>query len=119
MQYNPRWKGYSFILITSLINLSSISNIRTDSGYDGEKGGALSFGVFTFVLSFLVLFFDRTQLLAEKISFTKTCDGKFEGHTLVFLCLWWMVGVAYITQVDGIAYKVRGNFFVTVWINLF
>ena len=107
--YNPRWKGYSYILITSLINLSSISNIREaeSGGYQGEKGFSLAFGVFTFVFSFFVLLLDRGQLCAEKASYTKSFDGKCEGFVLVYLCLWWIVGVAYMTQVGGIAYKVR------------
>jgi hypothetical protein len=105
-QYNPRWKGYCLILISSLINLSSISNIDQQSDFSGEWGFCLCFGVFSFVFALLILILDRTQCGVETFSFTKAMDGKLEGYVLLFVSLWWLVGVAYITQVNGIAYKV-------------
>lgn len=107
VNHNPRWKGYSFIFLGSLINFSSVSNIGAQSGFDGEKEAALAFGVFSFAVSTLVLFFDRSQLLVETINYAEALDGKLEGYMLIFLCVWWIVGAAYITQVDGVAFKVR------------
>jgi hypothetical protein len=110
-QYNPRWKGYCLILISSLINLSSISNIDQQSDFSGEWGFCLCFGVFSFVFALLILILDRTQCGVETFSFTKAMDGKLEGYVLLFVSLWWLVGVAYITQVNGIAYKANNIYF--------
>eukprot|EP00522_Entomoneis_paludosa_P017780 CAMPEP_0172465330 /NCGR_PEP_ID=MMETSP1065-20121228/53183_1 /TAXON_ID=265537 /ORGANISM="Amphiprora paludosa, Strain CCMP125" /LENGTH=60 /DNA_ID=CAMNT_0013221827 /DNA_START=18 /DNA_END=196 /DNA_ORIENTATION=+ len=42
LEYNPHWKGYLYIFITSLINLSAASNVS--GAYRGSKGMAVSFG---------------------------------------------------------------------------
>ena len=50
--YNPRWKGYSCILLSSLINFSAVSNIQEDRA-------ALSFGILLFLYALAVLATDR------------------------------------------------------------
>jgi len=119
-EYNPRWKGYCLIMLFSLINLSAVSNTYEESGeyeYDGKWGLCLSFGSFTFAVSFLILMFDRLQLGVDFFNYTKAFNGRFEGYVLLFITLWWVVGVAYITQVGGMAYFAM-NIYLSSWMAL-
>jgi hypothetical protein len=111
-EYNPRDKGYILICLSSLVNLSAISNTKEGrGGYDGLWGLCLSCGWLTFSASLLILFFDRTQYCLETFNYTKAFDGKFEGYSLLFASLWWIFGVSYITQVNGIAYLAMNIYF--------
>jgi hypothetical protein len=117
-EYNPRWKGYCFILIASLVNFSAITSIpNQNTNFEGVWGLCVSFGSFTFLFSVLVLFFDRTQLGVESFNYTKARDANFEGFSLLFLTLWWIIGVSYITQVNGIAYLAT-NIYFSAWLTL-
>lgn len=97
---NPHWKGYCFLILSSLINFSAISNVPEHGNFFGYKIVALCFGIFTFCLSVFVLFFDYVDIFV----LYKIWDGKLEGYVLSFCVLWWIAGVAYTTQVNGIGY---------------
>mmetsp|Transcript_15974 Transcript_15974/g.36716 ORF Transcript_15974/g.36716 Transcript_15974/m.36716 type:complete len:278 (+) Transcript_15974:386-1219(+) len=114
-QYNPLWKGYSYILIASLINLSASSNVEGD--YEGTHGMGVAFGSVTFAWSFLVLLLDRTKWLDNLGDFHKAYEGKLEGTVLLLAILWWIVGVTYQTQVAGIAY-LANNVYFSSWMSL-
>jgi hypothetical protein len=115
-EYNPRDKGYILICLSSLVNFSSISNIK-DRYFDGKWGFCLSFGWTTFIASLLILFFDRTGYCHDTFNYTKAFDGKFEGYSLLFFTLWWIVGVFYNTQVNGVAYLAM-NIYLSCWSTL-
>jgi hypothetical protein len=133
-EYNPLWKGYLYIVLSSLISLSSISNARSSNDfYKGSYGVGLLFATVTFCLGLMILILDRTKWLSSSSSsssskdktsssscrfdFTKTFDGKLEGYTLLVWTFWWIVGVAYITQVNGMAY-VASNIYFSAWMCL-
>jgi len=116
-EYNPRYKGYILIMLSSLINLSAISNIEVDGPFDGFWGFCLSFGCLTFAASVLIMFLDRTQCCHATFNYTKAFDGKFEGYMLLAFTLWWVVGVFYCTQVNGIAYTAL-NIYFSAWMSL-
>lgn len=107
-EYNPRWKGYSFVLLSSLINFSAVSNIQED-----PAGPALSFGVVLFVYALAVLVTDRCGVDL----YTKALDGRLEGYCLVVATLYAVTAVAYITQVGGVAYLALNAYF-TAWLML-
>jgi hypothetical protein len=117
--YNPHWKGYSFLLLSSLLNLSSCSNIPKDGNfhYRGDRGVAVCFGSVTFAMSLIILVLDRTQFLVNTFHFTTAGKGQLEGFVLLSLTAWWIVGVAYQTQVQGIAYTVLNVYF-SAWLSL-
>lgn len=173
--YNPRWLGYTYILVTSLINMSAVSNVNGDeksmqqqlnnyyydyktsspsyqrdlnkayvypSQYRGNWACNVTFGVVTFTYAFLVLLFDRTGLgipiianendssknkknnennsgsiRREVYNYTTVLDGKLEGYCLLFNVIWWIIGVSYQTQVNGIAYLAM-NIYFSSWLSL-
>jgi hypothetical protein len=90
-EFNPRWKGYVYIGMTSLVNFASISNAQK-----GDRRSylavSLAFGIFTCSASVLVLAQDRSQTCLDKFHFSKAREGYFEGCTLLFFVLWWIVG---------------------------
>jgi hypothetical protein len=89
--YNPRWKGYVYIGIASLINFCSISNIPRE--YKRAYWiSSMCFGVFTFALAILVLIQDRSQKCLKPFYYTKAKNGYFEGYTLCFSVVWWVIG---------------------------
>jgi hypothetical protein len=111
-EYNPRAKGYILICLSSLVNLSAISNVvQENRDYDGIWGLCVTFGWLTFSASLLILFFDRTQYCLDTFNYTKAYDGKFEGYALLFFTLWWIFGVSYITQVNGVAFLAMNIYF--------
>jgi hypothetical protein len=121
-EYNPLWKGYLYIVLSSLISLSSISNARQEDFYKGSYGVGVLFATVTFALGLIILILDRTKWLSSKdtkcnFDFAKTFDGKLEGYTLLVWTFWWVVGVAYITQVNGLAY-VASNIYFSAWMSL-
>jgi hypothetical protein len=110
--YNPRWKGYAMLALTSLINFLSISTLNKD---DLDHWAiSLVFGLWTFLLSLTIVLQDRSQLYFQ---------GKFhlakraEGWTLVGCVTWWCIGVGYQTSVDGIAYHAH-NIYYSSWASL-
>lgn len=117
-EYNPRWYCYALIAITSLITFSAVSNIAISLTFKGSPAVALAFGVITFAFSFIVLVLDRTQCFIETFDYKSIWDGKFEGYCLVFFTLFWIVGVGFITQVDGIGYLTLNIYFGS-WLTLF
>jgi hypothetical protein len=113
--HNPRWKGYTFILFSSLINFASICSIPADNSLNqGRRGVALSFGIVTFIFSLCVLVTDRLQLGVDKFNYMKVWDGALEGVCLCIGTLYSVVAVACITQVRGIAYLML-NIYFSVW----
>jgi hypothetical protein len=113
--HNPRWKGYTFILLSSLINYASLCSISADdSVVQGRRGVALSFGIVTFIFSLCILVVDRLQLGVDKIHYMKVWDGALEGICLCIGTLYSVVAVAYMTQVKGIAYLMLNVYF-SVW----
>jgi hypothetical protein len=140
IEYNPRWKGYMYIVLSSLINLASICNIPKHSGensgvnidntellfsissvfdiVNGTRGVALSFSIVTFVYSFLIVLMDRLQICSTKFHYMKSYNGSnVEGISLVFGTLYSIIAVAYVTQVRGIAYLTL-NIYFSVWLIL-
>jgi hypothetical protein len=109
--YNPRWKGYSYIALSSLINFATISNIDKDTDVESLWGVSLSFGIVLFVYSFVIVVTDRLQLGVEVFNYPKIWDGKLEGYSLLCLTAYSIVGVAYTTQVRGIAYLAFNVYF--------
>jgi hypothetical protein len=121
-EYNPRWKGYVFIALTSLINFCSISTVKQRTKQQDDDtlelwAGSLVFGLFTFTLSLLVLLQDRSQMCLSIFHYINARNGTVEGYTLVLMTLWWIVGVGYQTCVGGIAY-VANNIYYSSWASL-
>jgi hypothetical protein len=114
-EYNPRWKGYTYILLSSLINFAAVSSVPVaDISVQGRRGVALSFSVVTFVYSLVVLLTDRLQIGMEQINYMKLWDGALEGSCLGMGTLYAIVAVAYMTQVKGIAYLTL-NIYFSAW----
>uniref|UniRef100_A0A7S4N783 MARVEL domain-containing protein n=1 Tax=Odontella aurita TaxID=265563 RepID=A0A7S4N783_9STRA len=114
IEYNPRWFGYLLIQLMSLVNFAAIADIG--NGYQPKSvwAVAMSFGCVTFVLSLLIIIFDRTPRLQEKFDFKECLDGKLEGCVLLAMTFWWLAGVGLITRADGIAYHAL-NIYFTSW----
>jgi len=89
-EYNPRWKGYVYIIITSLVALSSISNVPKEVKR-GHWATSVAISSITFSVSLLILAFDRFQC-CKSWNFTKANDGKLEGYVLLLFVLFWIVG---------------------------
>lgn len=89
-EYNPRWKGYVYIIVTSLVALSSISNVPKEVKR-GHWATSVAISSITFSVSLLILAFDRFQC-CKSWNFTKAYDGKLEGCLLLFFLLFWIVG---------------------------
>ena len=138
IEYNPRWKGYMYIVLSSLINFASICNIPKSSGtssdiidlktysnssgafdiVNGTRGVALSFSIVTFVYSFLIILMDRLQMCTTKFHYMKSYNGSMgEGISLLFGTLYSIIAVAYMTQVRGIAYLTL-NIYFSAWLLL-
>ena len=117
-EYNPRWKGYTLIAFTSLVNFSAIATISRYSPWtSGHPAAGISFGIATFLICFVIIAADRSQCFAEKFNYSKAMDGKFEGYTLIFLCVYWIVGVGYMTQVAGLGYLTLNIYFGAWYVN--
>jgi len=78
----------------------------------------MTFGLVTFSLSVLIVIHDRSRRSAESFSFSKVKGGNIEGIILVLFVYWWVIGVGYITRVDGVAY-VANNIYFSAWLSLF
>lgn len=116
LDQNPRWKGYIYIILTSLVCFASISNILSSSRRV-DWAISISIGVVTFTLSILILVLDRFQFCFERFKFHKALDGKLEGATLIFFVFWWVAGVCIITRVGGIGYNAL-NIYISAWLSL-
>ncbi len=92
--YNPRWKGYAYICFCSLVNFASVVNIPNEARHAEPAAWAASvtFGVVTFGLAGIILLTDRFQLCIENFHYTQAASGNFEGFTLLFFSVWWIVG---------------------------
>ena len=110
-EYNPRWKGYVFIALSSLVSFASITNTpaRANPGYP------VSIGAFTFSASLIILMMDRLVKEDSAWNVTKAMDGKLEGYILLFFCLWWGVGLGWLTRASGLAYETM-NIYFSSWI---
>eukprot|EP00553_Chaetoceros_curvisetus_P012654 CAMPEP_0204636432 /NCGR_PEP_ID=MMETSP0717-20131115/33933_1 /ASSEMBLY_ACC=CAM_ASM_000666 /TAXON_ID=230516 /ORGANISM="Chaetoceros curvisetus" /LENGTH=482 /DNA_ID=CAMNT_0051655467 /DNA_START=180 /DNA_END=1628 /DNA_ORIENTATION=+ len=121
--YNPKLDGYLIILLASLVNFASISDISvavlslSRISLKDEKVIAI-FGAVSFLLCFIIILFDRIRYLHQRFDFKEIWEGKLEGYTLLFLVLWWIVGVAIATKADGIAYRALNTYF-SSWYALF
>jgi len=113
IEYNPRLMGYLCIIMFSATNFACISIIREH----GSVGG-VAFGVLTFLIASLVLLQDRSQKLLDYFNYTKAKDGYVEGCVLLFMVVWWIVGVAVITKPGGIAYQ-ASNIYYSAWFTVF
>jgi len=105
-EYNPRWKGYGYIILLSLVNFASVSNldVNDNAHFEGGRQFSVSFGAVTFVASFVILVQDRCQYCCTKaddsggggeggrLSYTKSMEGRIEGCTLFLLTIWWIIG---------------------------
>ena len=102
-EFNPRWKGYLYIMISSLVNFASVSNldVAADDSFRGAYVFSLLLGVTTFIGAVLILVTDRFQSCCttsnsdnneDRLNYTKCLDGKLEGYTLVAFTIWWIIG---------------------------
>jgi hypothetical protein len=104
LEFNPRWKGYLYIWISSLVNFAAISGMDIDDypQFNGTLQVGLVFGTSTFALASLIILLDRFQHCcccgdkegkkSDRFNYTKSMDGKIEGYTLLGLTIWWIVG---------------------------
>jgi len=115
-EHNPRWFGYFGLMVFSIANFASITNVRSFIG-KGERAFSITIGALSTTICFLVILFDRIGKLSEKFDYKEFADGKLEGWTLVFLVIWWIVGVCLMTRADGIAYKAL-NIYFSCWFSL-
>lgn len=106
IEHNPRWKGYTLIMILSLFNfINSLAVPPERIQSERNRNVTTIFGIVTFIISFLILAQDRSQkLFIQSFHYSKVKDGYFEGGVLLFMVIWWIVGVAIITTPGGIAY---------------
>lgn len=89
-EYNPRWKGYVYIILSSLVALSSISNVPKEVKRS-HWATSMAISSITFSVSLLIIIFDRFQCF-KMCNFTKAADGKVEGCVLLFFVIIWIVG---------------------------
>jgi hypothetical protein len=117
VEYNPRWVGYCYIILASLVNFGSVS------GVPGEQREAfwylsIAFGVVSFVITSSLMVLNWSQPYQNVLpNITTIQNGYLEGYFLLALVLWWIVGVAYITRPGGISY-VASNIFYSAWLSL-
>lgn len=88
-EYNPRYKGYVFIIISTLVCLSACSSLAKDL-HQRQWKTAIAFSSITFGVALLVLLFDRFQCCTF-FNFTKAFDGKLEGYVLGLFVILWIV----------------------------
>ena len=117
IEYNPRWMGYAYILLASLVNFCACANVP-----DVQRATfwylSIAFGVLTFCISALIILQDWLQPWIKLPNVVKMRDGYAEGYILIFMVVWWIVGAAYITRPGGIAY-VASNIWYSAWLSLF
>jgi hypothetical protein len=116
IEYNPRWDGYSVILLSSLLNFAAISSVPSEERQEYWIM-SMAFGIATFFLPLFILLQDRFQLFVNQFHYSKARDGYLEGYVLGAFVIWWSVGVGYITRPGGIAY-VASNIYYSSWVSL-
>lgn len=117
-EYNQRWFGYLCVAFFSSINFACISNVEPlDDAQFGNMIG-VAFGVLTFIIASLVLIQDRSRKLLDYFHYTKLKNGYVEGSVLLFMVVWWSVGVGIVTTPGGIAYQ-ASNIYYSSWGTLF
>ena len=88
LHYNDKWEGYLAIVLASLVNFASVADISfadiSSLSLEGDKELAL-FGAVSFLLTLLILAFDRVNYLHKRFDFKEAFDGKLEGFFLLFL----------------------------------
>lgn len=114
IEYNERWVGYLSIIVCSGINFICISIVNPQYEYPFERVVTISFGVLTFFTASLVLLQDRSQKLLDYFHYTNAMNGYVEGSVLVFMVVWWIIGVGVITKPGGLAYQVS-NIYYSSW----
>jgi len=103
---SPRLTGYIGVLIASIISFASCADVQNA----GEKEKALSimFGAVSFCVMILVVVL---HYLAVGRELFVPRGSNLEGFVLIFLCLWWIPAVGYMTRVGGIAYQALNIYF--------
>ena len=98
LHYNNKWEGYLAIVLTSLVNFASVADISfadiSSLSLKSDKELAL-FGAVSFLLTILILVFDRVNYLHKRFDFKEVFDGKLEGLFLLFLVIWWISGCVF------------------------
>ena len=115
-EFNPRWNGYLYILVASLVNFASISNLDIEEKpqFHGMYQVSIVFGAASFIISAAVLVLDRFQSCcdsqtASKFNFAKAMDGKIEGYTLAALTIWWVFGYVFFEKPGAIIAQYSGG----------
>mmetsp|Transcript_25230 Transcript_25230/g.39052 ORF Transcript_25230/g.39052 Transcript_25230/m.39052 type:complete len:384 (-) Transcript_25230:273-1424(-) len=103
---SPRLTGYIGVLIASIISFASCADVQNA----GEKEKALSimFGAVSFCVMILVVVLHYLAIGRELFV---PRGSNSEGFVLIFLCLWWIPAVGYMTRVGGIAYQALNIYF--------
>ena len=121
--YNEKWCGYLGIMLSSLVNFASVADVSVDKISDiqlvqlNRENFEAIFGAVSFIVSLFILVFDRVSFLQKKFDFKTVSDGKLEGSVLLSLVIWWIVGVAIMTQAGGVAYTILNTYF-SCWYTL-
>jgi hypothetical protein len=117
IEYNPRWVGYSYMILASLANFCAVSTVPEEQ-VESFWFLSITFGVVSFIVASSVMVQNWSQPYQDVLpNVTKILDGYFEGYVLLALVVWWIVGVAYITRPGGIAY-VASNIYYSAWLSL-
>lgn len=114
IEYNDKFDEYLAILIASIVNFSSVTDIsvaNVTSIVDIKNKVLAVFGATSFIMTLLILIFDRVSFLHVRFNFQNVLDGKLEGFALLFLLCWWIVGVGILTKADGIAFRALNTYF--------
>jgi hypothetical protein len=106
--------GYLSIVMCSGINFICISIDNPYYEISFERVVGVIFGALTFLISSLVLIQDRSQRLLDYFHYTKARSGYVEGGILVFMVVWWIIGVGIITKPGGVAYQ-ASNIYYSSW----
>lgn len=114
IEYNERWMGYLSIIICSGINFICISIVNPHYEDQIQSVVGVVFGVLTFLIACLVLLQDRSQRLLDYFHYMKARNGCVEGGVLMFMVVWWIIGVQFITKPGGIAYQ-ASNIYYSSW----
>jgi hypothetical protein len=118
--YNTKWNGYLYIMLSSLVNFSSVADVSVDnldSILIKNENLESIFGAISFLITFCIILFDRIHALQRKFDFKNVKDGKLEGGVLISLVIWWIVGVGIMTRAGGIAYTMLNSYF-SCWYTL-
>jgi hypothetical protein len=140
---NPRWQGYGCIALFSMICLGSIRHAKSifsdgnndimNNSFDGNPRAGIAFGSLSLAITCFVLLHEYIQDCisqcenqrrvdsgfhdAQVFDFKVLWGGKVEGSVLVVLVLLWSIGLAYLTQVNGLAYAAGSmNAYWSAWL---